>query len=96
MHIQPPWVNKLLFSPVVKNKRKESLMTDCLAALVKHVAELCQAGLEVCHYIEEFHFLTDSPPWSSKDPSIRMPVDRMADPSHDPLEGNIFVLYLRY
>jgi hypothetical protein len=56
MHIQPPWVNKLLFSPVVKNKRKESLMTDCLAALVKHVAELCQAGLEVCHYIEEFHF----------------------------------------
>jgi hypothetical protein len=31
-------------------------MTDCLATLVKHVAELCQAGLEVCHYIEEFHF----------------------------------------
>jgi hypothetical protein len=30
-------------------------MTDRLAALVKCVAELRQAGLEVCHCIKEFH-----------------------------------------
>jgi hypothetical protein len=30
-------------------------MTDRLAALVKRIAELCQAGLEACHCIEEFH-----------------------------------------
>jgi hypothetical protein len=31
-------------------------MTDRLAALVKRIAELCQAGLEACHCIEKFHF----------------------------------------
>jgi hypothetical protein len=36
----PPWVNKLMFPPVIKNKRSEPPMTDRLAALTKHVAEL--------------------------------------------------------
>jgi hypothetical protein len=30
-------------------------MTDRLAALTKHVAELRQAGLKACHYVEEFY-----------------------------------------
>jgi hypothetical protein len=30
-------------------------MTDRLAALTKRVAELCQAGLEVCHCVKEFY-----------------------------------------
>jgi hypothetical protein len=29
-------------------------MTDRLVALTKRVAELCQAGLEACHCVEEF------------------------------------------
>jgi hypothetical protein len=55
MHDQPPWVNKLLFPPVIKNKRPEPPMIDRLAALTKCVAELRQAGLEVCHCVEEFY-----------------------------------------
>jgi hypothetical protein len=30
-------------------------MTDRLAALIKRVAELRQAGLEACHCVEEFY-----------------------------------------
>jgi hypothetical protein len=40
MHDQPPWVNKLLFPPAIKNKRSEPLMTNRLAALIKRVTEL--------------------------------------------------------
>jgi hypothetical protein len=55
MHDQPPWVNKLLFPSAIKNKRMEPPMTDRLTALIKHVAELRQAGLEACHRVEEFY-----------------------------------------
>jgi hypothetical protein len=55
MHDQPPWVNKLLFPPAIKNKRSEPAMTNSLAALTKRVAELRQADLEACHCIEEFY-----------------------------------------
>jgi hypothetical protein len=55
MHVQTPWVNKLLFPPAIKNKRMEPLMTDRLAALIKHVAKLRQAGLEACHCVKEFY-----------------------------------------
>jgi hypothetical protein len=55
MHIEPPWVNKLMFPPAIKNKRNEPPMTNRLAALVMRVAELCQAELEVCHCVKEFH-----------------------------------------
>jgi hypothetical protein len=54
MHDQPPWVNKLLFLPAIKNQRTEPPMTDRLVTLTKRVAELRQAGLEACHCIEEF------------------------------------------
>jgi hypothetical protein len=30
-------------------------MTDRLAVLTKHVAELRQAGLEACHCVKEFY-----------------------------------------
>jgi hypothetical protein len=40
MHVEPPWVNKLLFPPAIKDQRKEPPMTDHLAALVRRVAEL--------------------------------------------------------
>jgi hypothetical protein len=56
MHDQLLWVNKLMFPSAIKNKRMEPPMTDRLAALTKHIAELCQAGLEACHCIEEFYF----------------------------------------
>jgi hypothetical protein len=55
MHDQPPWVNKLLFPPAIKNKQSEPPMTDRLAALNKSDAELRQAGLEACHCIKEFY-----------------------------------------
>jgi hypothetical protein len=55
MHDQPLWVNKLLFSPAVKNKRSEPPMTNRLAALTKRVAELRQVDLEACHCVEEFY-----------------------------------------
>jgi hypothetical protein len=55
MHVEPPWANKLLFPPAIKDQRKESPMTDRLAALVRRVAELRQARLEACHCTEEFY-----------------------------------------
>jgi hypothetical protein len=55
MHVEPSWVNKLLFPPAIKDQWKEPPMTDRLAALVRRVAELCQAGLEACHCAEEFY-----------------------------------------
>jgi hypothetical protein len=55
MHDQPPWVNKLLFPPAIKNKRMEPSITDRLATLTKRVAELRQAGLEACHCVKEFY-----------------------------------------
>jgi hypothetical protein len=55
MHDRPPWVNKLLFPPTIKNKRSEPPMTNRLAALTKRVVELRQAGLEACHCVEKFY-----------------------------------------
>jgi hypothetical protein len=55
MHIEPPWVNKLLFPPAIKDQPKEPPMTDRLAALVRRVTELRQAGLKACHCAEEFY-----------------------------------------
>jgi hypothetical protein len=55
MQDQPPWVNKLLFPPAIKNKRSESPMTNRLVVLTKCVADLHQAGLEMCHCVKEFY-----------------------------------------
>jgi hypothetical protein len=89
MHIEPPWVNKLLFPPAIKDQRKEPLMTDCLAALVRRVTELRQAGLEACHCTEEFYLWRIRPLDHRKTLAFESPW--LADPSHDPLPGNIFI-----
>jgi hypothetical protein len=54
-HDQPPWVNKLLFPPAIKNKRTKPPMTDHLSMLTKRIAELHQAGLKACHCVKEFY-----------------------------------------
>jgi hypothetical protein len=55
MHVPAPWVNKLLYPLVVKDKRTEPPMTQRLSALVKRVAELREADLRACNCVEEFH-----------------------------------------
>jgi hypothetical protein len=94
MHVQPTWVNKLLLPPTIKNKWKEPPMTNCLAALVKHIAKLHQARLEACHCVKEFHLQRIRPIDRRKTLAFECP--RIADPSHDPLECNIFVLSLHH
>jgi hypothetical protein len=64
-------------------------MTDCLAALVRRVAELRQAELEACHCAEEFYLRRIRPLGHWKTLAFESP--RLADPSHDPLPGNIFI-----
>jgi hypothetical protein len=89
MHVNLPWVNKLLFPPAIKDLQKEPPMTDRLAALVRHVAELRQAGLEVCHCVEEFYLRRIRPLGHRKTLAFESP--RLADPSCDPLPGNFFI-----
>jgi hypothetical protein len=40
---------------MLENKWMKPPMTNRLAALTKHVAELRQASLEACHCVEEFY-----------------------------------------
>jgi hypothetical protein len=89
MHVEPPWVNKLMFPPAIKDQWKEPPMTDRLATLVRHVAELRQAGLEACHCTEEFYLWRIHPLGRRKTLAFESP--RLADPSRDPLPGNIFI-----
>jgi hypothetical protein len=58
-------------------------MTDRLAALVRRVAELRQAGLEACHSVEEFYLWWIRPLGRRKTLAFESP--RLADPSRDPL-----------
>jgi hypothetical protein len=90
MHVQPSWVNKLMFPPAIKNKQMEPLMIDHLATLNKRVAKLRQAGLEACHFIKEFHLRWICPLGRQK--TLAFECSRMADPSRDPLEGDLFIL----
>jgi hypothetical protein len=93
MHVPPPWDNKLLFLPKVKNQRKELPLTDYVTALVKRVIELCQAKLEAYHYVEEFYLWRIHPLVRRK----KLAYDpRMVDPSRDPTDGNIFILSFQY
>jgi hypothetical protein len=88
MHVHPPWVNKLLFPPAIKNKRME------LPALIKRVAELRHAGLKVCHYVEEFSLRWIRPLGRRK--TLVFECSRMADPSREPFEGYLFILSPHY
>jgi hypothetical protein len=89
MHVEPPWVNKLLFPPAIEDQRKEPPMTDHLAALVRRVTELRQAGLEACLCAEEFYLRRIRPLGHRKTLAFESP--RLTDPSRDPLPGNIFI-----
>jgi hypothetical protein len=89
MHVEPPWVNKLMFPPAIKDQRKELPMTDRLATLVRHVAELRQAGLEACHCAEEFYLRRIRPLGRRKTLAFESP--RLTDPSRDSLPGKIFI-----
>jgi hypothetical protein len=55
MHKPAPWGNTLMFPSIIKDKWNEPPMNDCLTALVKRVAELCEAELKACHCVDEFH-----------------------------------------
>jgi hypothetical protein len=89
MHVEPPWVNKLLFPLAIKDQRKEPPMTDRLAALVRRVTELRQAGLEACHCTEDLYLRRIHPLGRRKTLTFESP--RLADPSRDPLSGKIFI-----
>jgi hypothetical protein len=54
MHIPPQWVNMHLLLSLIEKKRKEPKLTPRLAALVKRVTELRDAGFQAFHYAEEF------------------------------------------
>jgi hypothetical protein len=86
----PPWVNKLLFPPAIKNQRTEPLMTDLLVMLTKRIAELRQAGLEACHYVEEFFIRRIHPLGHRK--TLAFECLRMTDPYCEPSDGCLFVL----
>jgi hypothetical protein len=91
MHVEPLWVNKLLFPPTIKDQWKELPMTDRLAALVRRVTELRQAELEACHYAEEFYLRWIRPIGRWKTLAFESP--RLADPSRDPLPGKISIFF---
>jgi hypothetical protein len=90
MHDQPLWVNRLLFPPAIKNKWLEPPMSNPLAALTKCVAELRQAGLEACHYVEEFYLQWIHPLGHWKKLAFECP--RLADAHREPSEGYPFDL----
>jgi hypothetical protein len=79
-----------MFPQAIKNKQMESSMTDRLAAPIKRVVELHQAGLEVCHCVEEFYLRWICPLDRRK--TLAFECLRMADPCRDPSEGYLFVL----
>jgi hypothetical protein len=63
-------------------------MTNHLAALTKRVAELHQAGLEACHYIEEFYLQWIHPLGHRKKLAFECP--RLVDPHRELSEGYPF------
>jgi hypothetical protein len=92
MHVEPLWVNKLLFPLKVKDKRGEPKVTPRLAALIKKVVKLHQARLKACHYVEEFTLRWIRLLGHQERPAYACP--RLADPSREPAGGKIFILEL--
>jgi hypothetical protein len=84
-------MNKLLLPPFVKDKWGEPPMTLCLAALVKRVAELREAGLKACHYIKEFTLWWIRPLGRREKLAFECPW--LADPTHEPTDGKMFILH---
>jgi hypothetical protein len=90
MHVEPQWVNKLLFPPLIKDKRGEPPMTPRLAALVKRVVELHEAELKACHCAEKFTLQRIRPLGRREKLAFESPW--LADPNHEPAGGKIFIL----
>jgi hypothetical protein len=88
MHVEPKWVNKLMFPLKVKDKRGESKVTPRLATLIKRVAELHQDELNVCHCAKEFTLRQICPLAHQEKPAYACP--QLADPSREPTSGKIF------
>jgi hypothetical protein len=76
-----------MFPPAIKIKRSEPLMT-------KRVAELRQAGLEACHYIEEFYLRWIRPLSCRR--KLVFECLRLADPHCEPSKGYPFDFSLYY
>jgi hypothetical protein len=66
-------------------------MTLRLAALVKQVAELCDAGLRACHCAKEFTLYLICPldRWEK----LAYEYPWLADPSHDPADSKILISF---
>jgi hypothetical protein len=90
MHDQPLWVNKLLLPPAIKNKWMEIPITDRLAALTKHIAELRQTGLEACYCVKDFYLRWIRSLGRRMILALKCP--RMANPYCEPSKGCLFVL----
>jgi hypothetical protein len=86
MHVQPHWVNKLLFPPFIDDKQSELNLAD----LVKRVPELREDGLRACHYAEEFTLQRLRP--LGRREKLAYECSWLADPSHEPAAGKIFTL----
>jgi hypothetical protein len=91
MHVLPQWVNKHLLPLLIDNKRGEPKMTLCLAALVKWVAELHDAGLRACHCIEESTLQRIHPLGRWEKLAYECPW--LTDPSRDPPASKILISF---
>jgi hypothetical protein len=65
-------------------------MMLCLAALVKRVAELREAGLKACHCAEEFTLRWIRPLGHQEKLAYKCPW--LAHPSREPAAGKVFTL----
>jgi hypothetical protein len=91
MLVPPKWANTHLLPPLIDNKWGEPKMTPCLAALVKRVAELHDAGLRVCHCTEEFTLWQIRPLGHREKIAYECP--RLADPSRDHAASKISISF---
>jgi hypothetical protein len=91
MHVPPQWMNKHLLPLLIDNKRGEPKITPRLAALVKWVAELCNAGLQACHCTEEFTLRSICPLGHREKLAYEWP--RLANPSRDPADSEILISF---
>jgi hypothetical protein len=69
-------------------------MNAHLDALLKHVVELRETRLKVCHCIEEFHLQRIHPLGRRDKCAYECPW--MADPNREPTDGKFSILSLKY
>jgi hypothetical protein len=92
MHILPQWANKHLLPLLIDDKRGEPEVTPRLAALVKRVAELCNAGLWACHCVKEF-ILRWIHPFDRRD-KLAYECPRLVDLSHHRANSKILTSFI--